>query len=66
MKFIEIVDLKNVTHLLNVDCIMCITTYDDRYSISMCYKISPPRTNMIDVSLELGEQLISSLKLLND
>lgn len=65
MKFIEIVDLDNITHLLNIDCIMCITTYNDRYSISMCHQISPPRTNVLEVSLESGQQLISSLKSLN-
>lgn len=66
MKFIEIIDLENVTHLLSIDFIMSITTYNDRYSISMCYKRSPRHTNMIDVSLESGQQLISSLKSLND
>lgn len=66
MKFIEILDKENVKHLLSIDCIMFIATYDNHCSISMCYNRNNRHSNEILVSLESGQELIKSLKSLND
>ncbi len=62
MNFIEVIDRVNVKHLINVNHIMLITTYDEYCDIIICHDRGVGYSNTIDVSLEVGQQLINRLR----